>query len=414
MMRFLTKINRSYLVLFVIILMISSVAGYFILTGIIRSAAKESLMQKKELIVAQIKETGEIPSFYPILEVKKLDHASGKGSAFRWIMIQNRSEDEAEPYLEFEEELQVGGTWYSIKLRQSVFEQEDLVLIITLAFIIIISVSSGITLFLSRKINRTIWTDFEINLKAIEHFNLSGNKRISLVKSEIDEFDRLNRIIESMTDKLRADFRSLKEFTENASHEMQTPLSVALINLDEVLQQDLNEVAFENTVTAIQALKRLSSLNQSLITLAKIENRQYQAENEILMNDLIKRKLHEFETLFEAKSLEVKYKEESGFRLAIHEQLADLLINNLLSNAVIHNLDHGSIQLTVGQDQIKICNTGKSILLNEEEIFNRFTKAESQSLGLGLAIVKKICDTHHLEIAYHKDHLHCFIINRTS
>ena len=414
MMRFLTKINRSYLVLFVIILMISSVAGYFILTGIIRSAAKESLMQKKELIVAQIKETGEIPSFYPILEVKKLDHASGKGSAFRWIMIQNRSEDEAEPYLEFEEELQIGGTWYSIKLRQSVFEQEDLVLIITLAFIIIISVSFGITLFLSRKINRTIWTDFEINLKAIENFNLSGNKRISLVRSEIDEFDRLNRIIESMTDKLRADFRSLKEFTENASHEMQTPLSVALINLDEVLQQDLNEVAFENTVTAIQALKRLSSLNQSLITLAKIENRQYQAENEILMNDLIKRKLHEFETLFEAKSLEVKYKEESGFRLAIHEQLADLLINNLLSNAVIHNLDHGSIQLTVGQDQIKICNTGKSILLNEEEIFNRFTKAESQSLGLGLAIVKKICDTHHLEIAYHKDHLHCFIINRTS
>ena len=414
MMRFLTKINRSYLVLFVIILMISSVAGYFILTGIIRSAAKESLMQKKELIVAQIKETGEIPSFYPILEVKKLDHASGRGSAFRRIMIQNRSEDEAEPYLEFEEELQIGGTWYSIRLRQSVFEQEDLVLIITLAFIIIISVSSGITLFLSRKINRTIWTDFEINLKAIEHFNLSGNKRISLVKSEIDEFDRLNRIIESMTDKLRADFRSLKEFTENASHEMQTPLSVALINLDEVLQQDLNEVAFENTVTAIQALKRLSSLNQSLITLAKIENRQYLAENEILLNDLIKRKLHEFETLFEAKSLEVKYKEESGFRLAIHEQLADLLINNLLSNAVIHNLDHGSIQLTVGQDQIKICNTGKSILLHEEEIFNRFTKAESQSLGLGLAIVKKICDTHHLEISYHKDHLHCFIINRTS
>jgi signal transduction histidine kinase len=295
-------------------------------------------------------------------------------------------------------------------LRQSSFENEDLVIIITFSFFMIILVSLGITFFISRKMNRTIWSEFKTNLEAVERFNFNGNQRIALVKSNIEEFDRLNRVIETLTKKLSADYLSLKEFTENASHEIQTPLSVALLHLDEVLQQDINEEAFSKTLAAIQALKRLSSLNQSLILLAKIDNRQFKAEDRISMNEIMERKLLDFEPLIKAKNLEFKYTVENDFRLKIHEQLADILLGNLLSNAINHNLDGGSIQLSIGRNELMICNTGSPNTLTQETAFNRFTKGDSKSYGLGLAMVKKICDTHDMEIRYTKNDLHCFTV----
>jgi signal transduction histidine kinase len=220
----------------------------------------------------------------------------------------------------------------------------------------------------------------------------------------------LNRVIETLTKKLSADYLSLKEFTENASHEIQTPLSVALLHLDEVLQQDINEEAFSKTLAAIQALKRLSSLNQSLILLAKIDNRQFKAEDRISMNEIMEKKLLDFEPLIKAKNLEFKYTVENDFRLKIHEQLADILLGNLLSNAINHNLDGGSIQLSIGRNELMICNTGSPNTLTQETAFNRFTKGDSKSYGLGLAMVKKICDTHDMEIRYTKNDLHCFTV----
>jgi signal transduction histidine kinase len=399
-MRFLAKINRNYVAL----------VGYFFLHRVIMDATKESLVERKNLIVAQIKDTGKIPNLYPIVEVEKLDRATGRKPGFKLIMIQNETENEAEPYLEYSEEINIEDSIYSLKLRQSSFENEDLVIIITFSFFMIILVSLGITFFISRKMNRTIWSEFKTNLEAVERFNFNGNQRIALVKSNIEEFDRLNRVIETLTKKLSADYLSLKEFTENASHEIQTPLSVALLHLDEVLQQDINEEAFSKTLAAIQALKRLSSLNQSLILLAKIDNRQFKAEDRISMNEIMERKLLDFEPLIKAKNLEFKYTVENDFRLKIHEQLADILLGNLLSNAINHNLDGGSIQLSIGRNELMICNTGSPNTLTQETAFNRFTKGDSKSYGLGLAMVKKICDTHDMEIRYTKNDLHCFTV----
>jgi signal transduction histidine kinase len=409
-MRFLAKINRNYVALFAAALFISSLVGYFFLHRVIMDATKESLVERKNLIVAQIKDTGKIPNLYPIVEVEKLDRATGRKPGFKLIMIQNETENEAEPYLEYSEEINIEDSIYSLKLRQSSFENEDLVIIITFSFFMIILVSLGITFFISRKMNRTIWSEFKTNLEAVERFNFNGNQRIALVKSNIEEFDRLNRVIETLTKKLSADYLSLKEFTENASHEIQTPLSVALLHLDEVLQQDINEEAFSKTLAAIQALKRLSSLNQSLILLAKIDNRQFKAEDRISMNEIMERKLLDFEPLIKAKNLEFKYTVENDFRLKIHEQLADILLGNLLSNAINHNLDGGSIQLSIGRNELMICNTGSPNTLTQETAFNRFTKGDSKSYGLGLAMVKKICDTHDMEIRYTKNDLHCFTV----
>ncbi len=411
-MKFLDKVNRNSFILLTIILIVSSIAGYFVLRHVILSETKESLIEKEILLRKQIAETGEILNLYPSIEVEKLSRLTSKGPEFREIMLPDDNENELEPYLEYSIEQKIADTYYSIKLRQSVFENEDLVIILAFSLFVILSVSFGISFFINRSTNKTIWADFERNLQTIEHFNFSDKKKIELLSSDIEEFDRLNRVIEYLTEKLKADYRSLKEFTENASHEIQTPLAIALLNLDEILQHNLDKEDFKKKITIINALKRLSMLNQSLILLAKIENRQFKADKLISFKDALHRKIEEFAAFLESKKLHVELKFEQDFMLKMNGELADLLLNNLLSNAINHNLIGGNIQVTVRLNELKICNTGETNSMTDATIFNRFAKGKSKSYGLGLAMVKNICDTHDLEIHYAKDKLHCFTINK--
>jgi len=410
-MKFLTKINRNYILLFAIILTAVTVAGYLILQVIIREETKETLLGKEYLIKKQILETGEISDIYPIIEVDTIAADSIINSSFKKVFINNEIEDESEPFLEYSNQINIKGLNYSVKIRQSLFENEDLVIGLALFIFILLLSAFAISFFITKKMNKTIWVDFEQNLREIENFSFNEKRKVNLIKSDIDEFDRLNLVINNLTEKLEADYLSLKESTENASHEIQTPISIILLNLEELLQQELSEETFKKIITSINSAKRLSSLNQSLILLTKIDNKQFVTDKIIIINDLVKGKLQEFESLFEIKNLKIEVQSEKDFTLKINEQLAELLINNLLSNAVNHNFPDGLIRISINETCIKICNTGKPNSLNDETVFNRFAKGDSTSFGLGLAIVKNICKTHNLEIHYFKNGLHCFVIN---
>ncbi len=410
-MKFLTKINRNYFLLLTLILVSISIAGYFILHAIIRNETKESLLEKNILIQKQILETGEIPNFYPTIEVKNIKSITTENPQFKEIYIQNELEDELEPYIEYSNQVKIKDSYYSIKLRQSVFETEDLGVIIALLLFFLLLSAFAISFFITRKMNKTIWADFEKNLLEIESFNFNENKNLSLLQSDIEEFDRLNKVVNRLTEKLKTDYLVLKEFSENASHEIQTPLSVVLLNLEEVLQQELAEDTFKKVVSSINAIKRLSTLNQSLILLTKIENKQFVADKTLAINEIVKLKLEEFASLFESRKLKVELINEQNFTIKMNEQLTELLINNLLSNAVNHNIEGGSISIFIDENKFKICNTGDPHFMTNDTIFQRFAKGHSKSFGLGLAIVKNICETHNLEINYSKNELHCFTVS---
>jgi hypothetical protein len=125
-MKLLYKINRNYLILLIGILLISAIAGFFTLQGIILNEAKESLINKETLLVKQIEESGEIPNLYPLIEVKKIQSLTTKFPEFNEVFIQNSNDDELEPYLEYSNQIRINGACYSIKLRQSFFENETL------------------------------------------------------------------------------------------------------------------------------------------------------------------------------------------------------------------------------------------------------------------------------------------------
>ena len=409
-MKFLAKINRNYLLPFVGVLLVVIVACYFILSLIIEYGAKENLLSKEYLIVQQIEKTGVIPNLNPLIDVQKVNTEIDLSQSFRKVNIWNEMERENEIYLEYSSNISIAGSWYIIKIRQSMFENQDLILILVCTFFFLISSVFLVSFFTTKRMNRTIWSGFEHNLSEIENYSLRLNKDISLEKSNIEEFERLNCVIMDFTDKLRSDYLMLKEFTENASHEIQTPLSIALINLEEILQYDIEEEIFKKVATVIGSLKRLTSLNRNLLLLTKIENMQFESFAEISLNEIIFRKNKDFSLLLEANSINLEIETEGDFIIRMNEYLGDILIGNLLANAIAHNIKGGVIKISIKQGFFGICNTGDSNTLSNKTIFNRFVSGDSNSPGLGLAIVKQICETHNLDINYINEDLHCFTI----
>jgi signal transduction histidine kinase len=324
------------------------------------------------------------------------------------------NENEVELFIECSNVVKINGNIYSIKLREASIENEDLAVSIAAFIFILLFAAFAISYFITKRLNKTTWNIFEYNLKQIENFDFRENKEIQLRSSDIDEFDRLNIVIHNLTGKLKKDFVALKEFTENASHEIQTPLTIISLNLEEILQQELTEESFRKVVTAINSIKRLSVLNQNLLLLAKIENKQFAATEIIALNELIERKIEEFEPMLRERNIKINFILQSGFRVKMNLQLAEILLNNLFSNAINHNIKNGFINIHATEDKLTICNTGLDEALDNESVYNRFVKGNSASHGLGLAIVKQICDSHYLEIHYIKNELHCFTVSHSN
>jgi signal transduction histidine kinase len=393
-----------------VILVAIIISVYFILRIIITQEARENLLSRMYLVEQQIKNTGEIPNLYPIIEVQKATQETKISQSFRKVKIWNELEKEDEIFLEYSGKVNIDGSWFIIKLRQFTFENEDLILLLVFTLFILLSSAFTISYFSTRKMNRTVWSSFEHNLHEIENYRLKLEKDITFEKSDIEEFERLSNVVTDFTRKMRSDYFSLKEFTENASHEIQTPVSIALINLEEILQLDIKKDLFQKVVIVINSLKRLSAINQNLILLTKIENRQFEASNEVSFKEILLRKKAEFSGLFEAKEVDVDLSSEGDFKVRMNEYLSDVLISNLLSNAVNHNIKEGTIKIRIKPGVLNICNTAEDNTLTNENIFNRFVSGNSKSSGLGLAIVRQICEIHDLEVQYQKDVLHCFTI----
>lgn len=229
------------------------------------------------------------------------------------------------------------------------------------------------------------------------------------------EFNELNASLNYMTGKMYKDYVNMKEFTENAAHEMQTPVAVVQSKLELLLQDNnLTDEQVQSILDSATALSRLSKLNEGLLLLAKIENNQYETTEEISLAEVSKKYLRLFDEFIKEKQLTIKTTFEGEFTMRLHPLLAGSLITNLLGNAIKYNYKGGIIEIAVSENNYHISNTSMLKAIQPEKLFTRLnTSKDSQesSNGLGLAIVKKIIDVHNLHITYHAQNgIHSFEI----
>jgi signal transduction histidine kinase len=179
--------------------------------------------------------------------------------------------------------------------------------------------------------------------------------------------------------------------------------------------QTLNDQQHQRIHAAFESASRLSKLNEALLLLSKIENQQFIEQSEIDFCQLIQSRIEYLEELFALKQIEVAVHLEKQVVFTINPLLAEILINNLLSNALRHNIEKGKIFISSGNQEIHISNTGKQCEIDASKLFQRFAKltSSSESNGLGLAIAFEICKTNHLRLDYsYSNDMHHLKINQ--
>lgn len=311
---------------------------------------------------------------------------------------------------------QIDGTYYRISITDVLIELDDM-------YEGVVGVLSRLFLYLSISvilgsvlISRWLFKPFVQVLNRLSSFNLKSSQGLQVPQTNTKEFKQLNSFLVKMTDKAQRDYRSLKEFTENASHEMQTPIAVAKGKLELMLESpDLDEERAELIQGAYQAISRLSSIGHSLTLLSKIENQEFTISGKINFSELLSHLILNFRELAELKGISLEADIAENVQLPIEKSLADILVSNLIKNAIQHNQQDGWIKVSLDQQQLSIRNTGSAPTVDPALLFERFKKGNQSggSLGLGLSIVKKIVevcdwkvsyqfkeDVHHLQIVF--------------
>nr|WP_321519701.1 HAMP domain-containing sensor histidine kinase [uncultured Bacteroides sp.] len=280
--------------------------------------------------------------------------------------------------------------------------EQDIIVGLALQFGLIMCVLLVSLILAVRLISKQLWAPFDDTLRRIELFSLESEKLPQFTNSNIKEFDRLNAVLTRLIENNLRSYKTQKEFTENASHELQTPLAVFQTKLDLMLQQpDLTEQQAEIVQSLYEVSARLTRLNKNLLLLAKIDNRQYKEMELIDLVQMIEKVL----SLLSGFTQEITIREDiqvTSLLVQANRALLESLINNLVVNAVRHNIANGEISIIIKPNLLIISNTSSEGMLNKESVFERFHNSSEKikGNGLGLAIAKAICNLHGWEIEY--------------
>lgn len=318
-----------------------------------------------------------------------------------------------EPARYLKTDVNFGGSNYQVLILTSKVEREEQIKSIFLVIISPVLLLLVALLLINRFMIRKLWHPFRQILENLQTFNLNQDKPFEVMESPVREFRELNQAILDISLRIRSDFREVKLFTENASHEMMTPLAVINSKLDTMLQSDrLGKEESETLVDLYKATSRLTKLNQNLLLLVKIDNNLINEPEDVDVSALLVERVSYFQELIQNRNLSV-ITTLNPVNLNTNRYLLEILINNLLSNAIRHNHEHGNIEISLSAQAMVFRNTGSGQALDPDKIFERFYKdGNSEGTGLGLAILKQICGRQHLgfSYAYTRD-LHCFEIN---
>lgn len=281
--------------------------------------------------------------------------------------------------------------------------EQDIVAGMMLQFVLIflaVSLAMFITLRLAA---RKLWLPFDDTLQKAERFNLAQGDIPEFAATRIHEFARLNHSLEQLMRKDKETYRIQKEFTENASHELQTPIAVIRGKLDLLMQEELTESQARLVADLYGLTMRMGHLNRNLLLLAKIDNAQYTAMETVDVVAMLSDSLPLYDTLRDGRTLCLQDCRTHRSRLRANPVLLECMLKNLIVNAIRHSVPDGEVMIRVGDSGITVSNAASGgTPLDTATLFHRFRTGDARQKGngLGLAIVKAVCDFHGWTVEY--------------
>jgi signal transduction histidine kinase len=430
-MKLLARYNRVNLLTTIIVMLITGIIYYLAINLILTNKIDKDLAVEENEVFEYVSLNHRLPQVFESkdLQINFTEATPGSikrsfiNTVYRRVREKGDEQEEKRKHRhrhgeEFESgrglisSVTVGGKFYKILIVESKVETEDLIKIIfgiTAGVILLLLITLSVT---NRLLLNRLWQPFYNLLKELRLFDVADSKDIPPVTTTIDEFDELNQAIISMATRVKSDYKDLKTFTENASHELLTPIAVINSKLDTLIQTDNFSPQQSKLLNDLySAVSRLTRLNQSLLLLVKIENHLVGGNESVNLRLSLEEMLVQFEEIFQDKELKVNV-ELADKELHASPYLIDILLNNLLSNAIRHNYKGGAINIKLNTGYLIIQNTGENTALEDEHIFTRFHKSShSEGSGLGLTISRQICENLKFTLNYSYDNpYHTFIV----
>jgi signal transduction histidine kinase len=210
-------------------------------------------------------------------------------------------------------------------------------------------------LIISRKISLRLWKPFRDTVDKLKAFNLNSQQQVDFQQTDTIEFHELNQSLSKLLEKNLAVYRSQKEFTENASHELQTPLAILKNKLDILLQYpDLSDEQYLLFEDMHKALSRSTRINRNLLLLAKIDNSQFDHSEKISMDSLVTQSIEVMQEHLELKQLRLQQEIQPSVLLTGNSSLTEILINNLLLNAIRYSNANDTIAVHLNQTSLTV------------------------------------------------------------
>lgn len=322
---------------------------------------------------------------------------------YRDTLLFTENEKDYEPYRVLESYFTNQGQSYKLTVITSMVEEDDLIEDLFFSVIWLYFGLIGCVVLLNKVILTRTWQSFYSTLKQLTDFRIEKEDVFEAEKSKIAEFNLLNETLEQLLNRTTQVYRDQKQFIENASHELQTPLAITLNKLELLLKNNnLSEHEYGIIDSAINNLQRMSRLNSSLLLLSKIENHQFQNSVRVDLKGVLNNTLEQLEDFAAYKEVRVEVMNLENSEHYIHPDLAAILFTNLVKNAIIHNYKSGDVRVYLDETIFYIENTGVKEALPKEKLFDRFYKKgnSTSSTGLGLAIVRTIVTTSGYRLGY--------------
>lgn len=406
-MKLITKFILIYLTVTVFVLGIGGVISYYIIKDEIDKELKFEFLERIDR-VTYLLERGR--RFHPRrdiegdqnLVVRELDYSVEDRVEVTDTLIWHDRLEQDEQNVKVSAYRNINGSPYYISTYGAMIESNDITeaVIKILLWIIGLQIigAVGIGFFVSGR----LFKPFRKTLDRIRNFDLHQKEILSAEETSVKEFTDLNKFVEQMTRKAVTDYKNLKEFSENASHELQTPLAIAKGKLELLTESNLSEEQYQYVESLERSIKKLSRLSESLSLITKIENHEFGNNHTVNLSHLILESIDEFREFIIFNKLKIETQIQGDVTIKMHPALAEILWTNLFQNAIKHNIENGIIRVKLTQQRLTVSNTGQPLSVDPDQLFERFRKDDqsSSSIGLGLSIIERIAEQNKLDISY--------------
>ncbi|MDQ2179317.1 HAMP domain-containing sensor histidine kinase [Marinifilum sp. D714] len=402
-MKLLSKINRTYLRYGILVFLIADVVIILMSNFILKEEIDQQLLLEAEVIAETFEKNGNFLNVYPTDIVEEIAFSKVENSSSKDTLIYDAKHDDLVPYRELSTFKSFNGKHYQIITRQMLMEFDDIFSLFTALISTVLGLIFILVLLFTQKMNTILWGTFNKNVELLKGYSFSSNNQLKLKDTGIEEFDDLNQVITKMSDRLEKDYRSSKEFSANAAHELQTPLAIIRNKCENLFSEtNLNDETIQSIREIYLSTDRLSGIVKGLLLLAKIDHGQFNETEEVSFSKLLKIRIDNLDEILQDRNLSVDIYTSEDCRIKMDMRLASLLIQNITTNAVNHSPASKIIEIKISKTQFSISNHGETAIKDPELIFKRFYKESksSKSTGIGLALVKKIADHYGMKIQY--------------